>query len=156
MSLWQSSGYVFGLAAYAIAGLWGGRPERIGAGVFLIMSLLAIPAIALKVRGYYPGMVVIDTAILLTFGWLWFRSDRWWPAVVAAGFGLIVLAHILRLLGAGLSHYAMVSAIVGVEYVTDLALLFGVWERWLAGEEPAARAAWARATRPPTPRASSR
>jgi hypothetical protein len=147
VTLWQSGGYVFGLAAYVIAGLWGGRPERLGAGVLLVKCLLAIPANALVVRGFYPAYAVMDAATLLTFGWLWFRSDRWWPAVVAAGFGLIVLGHILRLLDTGLSHYAMVSAMVGVEYVTDLALLLGVWERRLAGDAPASAAAWTQAAR---------
>ncbi len=146
MTLWQSGGLVFGYAVYAVAWLWGGRPERFAAGVLLVFGLLTDPANGWSLGAYRPGFMAMDSAVFLALGWLAFRSDRWWVLVAAAGSALIFLAVVLRLLNPGLSHDAMVSAKIGLAYVIDLALLLGVWERWLAGEPPAAGAAWARAT----------
>lgn len=147
MTLWQSVGLAFGYAAYAVAWFGGDRPERFGAGVLILSCLLANSANAWEVGGLYPGFMVLDVVLFLIFGWLCLRSDRWWPMMVAAGFGLIVLGHVIRLLDPALSHYAMVSAKIGLAYVIDLALLVGVFERQLAGEPAAAPAAWARAAR---------
>ena len=148
MTLWQSCGLAFGFLVYAVAWFGGGRPERFAAGVLVLISLLASQANAWYVGGFYPGFMVLDGASVLIFGWLSLRSDRWWPMVATAGFGLIVLGHLIRQIEpAALSHYAMVSAKIGLTYVTDLAVLLGVWERWLAGEPPAGRAAWAAAAR---------
>lgn len=146
MTLWQSGGLVFGYAVYAIAWLWGARPERFGAGVLLLFNVLAHEVSGWGVGRFYPGSMALDAATFLIFSWLAFRSDRWWPSLTAAAAGLIILADALRLLDPTFSHYAMVSARIGLAYVVDLALLLGVWERWLAGEPPAAGAAWARAT----------
>lgn len=147
MTLWQSGGLVFGYLVYAVAWFGGGRPERFGAGVLILGNLLTSEFNTWDVGGFYPGIMMLDVASLLIFGWLCLRSDRWWPIVVAAGGGLIVLADAIRLLDPALSHYAMASAKIGAAYVVDLALLVGVFERWLAGEPAAGAAAWMKADR---------
>jgi len=147
MTLWQSGGLAFGFMACLVAWFRGGRPERFGAGVLLLGGLLANPANAWEVGGVYPAWVALDGASFLVFAWLCFQSDRWWPMVAASGFGLIVLSQVIRLMDPTFSHYAMVSAHVGLGYVIDLALLVGIFERWLAGEPATSRAAWARAAR---------
>ena len=147
MTPWQSGGLAFGFVVYAIAWLRGGRPERLGAGVLLFGGLLAGPANAWEIGGVYPAWVALDGAILLLFVWLCFRVDRWWPMVAASGYGMIVLSQGIRLMDPTFSHYAMVSAHIGLGYVVDLALLVGVRERWLAGEPAAGPAAWAKAAR---------
>ena len=147
MTPWQSGGLAFGFVVYAIAWLRGGRPERLGAGVLLFGGLLAGPANAWEIGGVYPAWVALDGAILLLFVWLCFRAERWWPMVAASGYGMIVLSQGIRLMDPTFSHYAMVSAHIGLGYVVDLALLVGVWERWLAGEPAAGPAAWAKAAR---------
>ncbi len=146
MTFWQLAGLWFGLMVYALAWLRGGHPERFGAAVLLFAGLLASPSNAWQVGGAYPGWAVLDGGMLVALGWLAFRSDRWWAMVAASSYGLMVFAQVIRLMDPTFSHYAMVSAHVGLGYVVDLALLGGVWERWLAGEPPAARAAWAAAT----------
>ncbi|HEY0600654.1 hypothetical protein [Brevundimonas sp.] len=147
MTLWQSGGLVFGYLVYAIAWFAGGRAERFGVGVFLLSNLLASRADAWEVSGYYPGFMVLDALGFLIFGWLCLRSNRWWPMGCAAALGLIVLSDAIRLIEPGYSHYAMASAKIGLFYVSDLTLLLGVWERWLAGEPAAGPAAWADAAR---------
>lgn len=147
MTLWQSGGLAFGFVVYAVAWLWGGRPERFGVAILLLSGLLASRANAWPVGGLYPGFAIADVASFLIFGWWCLRSERWWPMVAASGLGLTVLGLILRLVEPTLSHDAMVSAHIGLGYVFHLALLFGVWESWLAGERPAGLAAWAKAAR---------
>ena len=70
-----------------------------------------------------------------------------WSMVAASAYGMIVLSQGIRLMDPTFSHYAMVSAHIGLGYVVDVALLVGVWERWLAGEPAAGPAAWAKAAR---------
>ena len=147
MTPWQSGGLALGFVVYAMAWLRGGRPERLGAGVLLFGALLAGPANAWEIGGVYPAWVVLDGAILLLFVWLCFRAERWWPMVAASAYGMIVLSQGIRLMDPTFSHYAMVSAHIGLGYVVDLALLVGVRERWLAGEPAAGPAAWAKAAR---------
>lgn len=156
MTLWQSGGLAFGYVVYSLAWLRGGRSERFGAGVMLFGNLLMSRVNSWEVGGFYPGIMGVDAANLVIFGWLCLRSERWWPLVVAAGSALIVLAYVIRLLDPALSHYALASAKVGLAYVVDLALLLGVWERWLAGEPAAGPAAWARALRSPPGRPGRR
>lgn len=147
MTIWQTGGIWLGLMVYAVAWIGGGRPERFGAGVMLLTAMISSQSNAWEVAGYLPGFIVLAVADLAIFGWLCLRSDRWWPFVATTGFALIVLGYGLRLLDPTFRQDAMVSAKIGLLYVIDLSLLFGVWERRLSGEPPAARAAWAAAER---------
>ncbi|MDQ7813907.1 MAG: hypothetical protein RDU12_14470 [Brevundimonas sp.] len=147
MTPWQTCGIAFGFLAYAVAWVWGGRLERFGAGVLLFSCLLAFLTYQWEVGGHYPVAMALDSVRLLVFGWLCFRLDRWWPFVVTAAIGLMVMGYVLRLLDPTFSHLAMASAHIGLGYLIDLALLLGVFERWLAGEPAAGPAAWAKADR---------
>ncbi|MBX9460980.1 MAG: hypothetical protein KL785_07765 [Brevundimonas sp.] len=147
MTLWQSGGLAFGYVVCVLAWFGGGRPERFAVGVLLLGGLLSGPANAWEVNGIYPVWPALDGATLLILTGLCFRSDRWWPMVAASGYALMVLAQVIRLMDPTFSHYAMVSAHIGLGYVVDLALLFGVFERWMAGEKPAAPVAWRQAVR---------
>ncbi|WP_332660446.1 hypothetical protein [Brevundimonas sp.] len=144
---WQFGGMVFGLAVYAIAWTWGGRPERLGAGLLLMVTLLAEFTYRWQVEGFYPAGLAQDGVRLLVFGWLCFRLDRWWLFPMTAAHALIVLAFVLRYADPSLSQNALAAALVGLGYLVDLSLLLGVVERWLAGEPAAGPAAWARANR---------
>lgn len=147
MTVWQVAGTWFGLMAYAVAWVRGGRPERIGAAVLLLDSLVSAVLYRWHIGHIYPNAIVKEAICLLFIGWLAFRSDRWWPSVTAAALCLVILTYSLRLADPTLTHFAAVSAHVGLNYLIDLTLLFGVLERWLAGERPAGAAAWARAAR---------
>ena len=144
---WQIAGYAFGLAVYAIAWTRGGRPERFAAGVLIIDMMVTRLTFSATIDGHHLPALVQDCVRLLIFGWLGFRSNRWWPLVAATANGQMIFVHVAQLLNPALTHYAVASAHVGLLYLVDLALLFGVWERWLAGEPPTGPAAWAKADR---------
>lgn len=143
MTLWQISGIAFGLAVYPIAWFRGGRQERFGAGVLLLSCLLSMAAFY---RENWVSMG-LEGVTLSIFGWLCFRSNRWWPFLATAASALTALLFVIKFLDAGFSQYALVSAFIGLEFLIDLALLLGIWERWLAGEPAAGSAAWLKAAR---------
>lgn len=144
---WQVAGYAFALAVYAVAWTRGGRPERFAAGVMTVDLLVTTVTFSWTIDGVHSPALLQDCVRLLIFGWLCFRSNRWWPFVVAAANGQMIFVHVAQLLNPGVSHYAVASAHVGLLYLIDLTLLLGVFERWLAGERPAGPAAWAAADR---------
>lgn len=128
---------IIAMATPAVCWLWGGPAERYGAGLVLWSEL------AFSYRVWLIGDVYVDTTIedaleAAGFGWLAFRSNRWWPfvATIAAVFALLV--HVLTMV-TDISWDAAVSARVGLGLLLYTALTAGVLERWLAGEVPAGR-----------------
>lgn len=152
MTVWQVGGIWFAMLVYAAAWFRGGGPERFGAAVLILDLLGTTVLLRWSVSHLYPNLLAKEAVCLLAIGWLAFRSDRWWPIVVAAALGLVVLIYVLRFLDPNLSQYAAVSAHIGLDYLIDLTLLFGVFERWLAGERPVGPTAWAKAARLTTTR----
>jgi len=122
-------------AAVVVAWLWGGRPERFGATAMLLAWAVFRNAHVMWLVGdVYIDSTVEDTLMLLAFGWLAVRSNRWWPLVATAASALTVLVHILSM-ATDISWDAAVSARVGLGLLTCATLLAGVAERWLAGEK---------------------
>lgn len=147
MTPWQFGGIAFGLVAYAVAWVWGGRPERLAAGILLSYCLLSPMTYKWHVDGVYQISIAEDITRLLIFGWMCLRADRWWPFVITAAIALMVLVYVIQLLNPAVTQYAAASAQIGLGYVVDLTLLLSVFERRLAGEPPAGPAAWAAADR---------
>lgn len=127
--------HFLGLAAYVVGWLKGGHPERFGVTVLLASYALSSVTFRWRIGDFYWASAVEDLTLLLIMGWLALRSARWWPFVAAAALALIMVVHGLTVLtGGALSAYAAASAHIGLWIVIDTALLFGVLERWLAGE----------------------
>lgn len=126
--------HFLGLAAYVVGWLKGGVPERFGVTVLLGSYALSSVTFRWRIGDFYWASAVEDLALMLVMGWLAFRSARWWPFVVTAALVLILMVHGLTILAPALSTYAAASAHIGLWVVIDTALLFGVLERWLAGE----------------------
>lgn len=143
MTAWQIFGIAFGLAVYPIAWFRGGQQERFGAGVLLLSCLLSMAAFY---RENWVSMA-LEGVSLSIFGWMCFRLNRWWPFLATAAGVLTGVLFVIKMLDPGFSQYALVSAFIGLEFLTDLSLLLGVWERGLAGERPAGPAAWLKAER---------
>ena len=144
---WQVAGYAFALAVYTIAWARGGRPERFAAGVLIVDFMVTSLTFSWTIDGVHLPALLQDCVRLLIFVWLCFQSNRWWPFVVATANGQMIFVHVAQLLNPAVTQYAVASAHVGLLYLIDLTLLFGVLERWLAGEPPASPAAWRKAAR---------
>jgi hypothetical protein len=145
LTIWNFVGIWFGLAAYAVAWIWGGRAERFGAGFMIALCMLSFITHKWTIGGLHPGVFIENCFRFLVFGWLCLRSDRWWPFVMTVAVALCVLVHAMAWLDPALSETEAFSAQVGLGYLIDLTLLLSVFERRLAEEAPGGRAAWAAA-----------
>ncbi|GAA0869655.1 hypothetical protein GCM10009116_14910 [Brevundimonas basaltis] len=147
MTVWQQAEILFGLIVYTVVWMRGGPPERLAVGVLLIHNLTSFVTWRWEIEASYTASMIRESVSLLIFGGLWFRSNRWWPAVMAAATCLLLLTYALWMLHAAVAHFAVASARVGLWFLIDLVLLLSVFERWVAGEPPAGSAAWAKAAR---------
>jgi len=139
------AGFWLGMVVYPAAWFLGGHVERFAAAV--LIALCANFFLPWDLGDLYlPGRIA-NWVCLLIFLWLSVRSDRWWPLLMAANLALQALADVVGFLDPGISDYGVASAKIGLGYLVDLTLMFGVLERWLAGEAPAGQTAWARAHR---------
>jgi hypothetical protein len=89
------------LACCAYAFVGGGAPERIGAAIFLIGSVLTYAALEtspIKYRGVEIGAFIVDLATFLAFVLLALRANRYWPLWVSALLGLGLVGHLAMLL----------------------------------------------------------
>jgi hypothetical protein len=145
-----------GLAAYAVAWVWGGRSERFAAGFMIAFCLSSFITYKWEIGGLHVAMFIENCFRFLVLGWLCLRSDRWWPFVMTVAIALSLLVHAIAWVDPSLSEMEAFSAQIGLGYLIDLALLFGVVERRLAGEAPAGRAGWAAAEAATTARRKRR
>lgn len=146
------------LAFVSIMVCWlrGGHPERFGALLLLVDYVVSEAGDQLGVRDGDLVPVTQDFILMLAFGWMTLRTDRWWSIVVTASLVLCVLVRIIGMMNPELSTYAMRSAILGFWIVIYMAALAGVVERWLAGEPAASESGtWERRS-PPGPGISGR
>jgi hypothetical protein len=128
------AGQVLGMAAYSVAWLRGGHPERFAATVLLLGYVLSSATFRWKIGGFHLASVVEEIAMMLAFGWLSVRSTRWWPFMTTASLALIVLVNGAPLMDLALSSRDVASAKIGLWFLVDLTVLAGVGERCLAGE----------------------
>lgn len=143
----MSVGFWLGVVAYAVAWTWGGRLERFAAVVMFVHFVVLTMNFFLtwEIGVVYLTGRIANYVLLLIFGWLCFRSDRWWPFLMTTAIGLTVAVDVAGLLSSAISSWGAASARIGIGYLADLTLMLSVFERWLTGEPPAGRAAWARA-----------
>lgn len=145
MTVFALASHLLGFVAYIVGWLKGGHPERVAATALMISYAVSSITFRWRVGDFYWASAAGELTLMLIFGWLAFRSDRWWPFVTTAALALIMLVHGLTLFAPDLSAYAAQSAQVGLWLVIDTALLAGVGERWLAGEAAVSRTAvWRR------------
>jgi hypothetical protein len=87
------------ILCWTYAMLKGGPPERIGATVLALGSLLSVAALpnwAGHVGPVEIGVLVVDIACLVAFALLALRADRFWPIWVSALVGVGALGHLAR------------------------------------------------------------
>lgn len=135
------------LALLSISYGWlrGGHPERFGALVLLLDYLVSRLGDDLNIRQFAPVTATQDFVVMLAFGWLALRTDRWWPISMTASLALCILVRVVGMMNPELSRFAMLSAILGLWILLYVVALGGVLERWLAGERAAsASKVWTR------------
>jgi hypothetical protein len=139
--------YSFSLLVFALAWLKGGHAERFGVTVLIIAWIVSF-APPLMIGRLHADHAVEDVLLMLVFGWLALKGDRWWPLVMTAAMALTVLVHVSMVLVPDLDRRADVAARLGLGVLTSLSLLLGVFERWLAGERPVSESVrWRRVER---------
>lgn len=139
--------YLFALLiACGYAAARGGKPERIGAAIMLIGSLLTAPAGAINPQWLDTQYAIfaIDVAVLAAFLALALLSDRFWPLWVT-GFHLVaVMIHLLTLTKAPFLPYAYALAQGFWAYPMLLALAIGAGSHWKEKSRAMARSNWLR------------
>ena len=129
------------LALLAISGAWlkGGHPERFGALVLLLDYLASRLGDVWDIRQIAGVGATQDFVVMLAFGWLALRTDRWWAIAATAVLALCGLVRIVGIANPDLSTFARLSAILGFWILLYVVVLGGIVERWLAGEAPVSR-----------------
>lgn len=138
MTPWYAALLVLGPVAFALAFWKGGRVERVAA---MVLSANYLLTLAIDGSWAYRGAVVVaglDGASALIFLGLALRNRRWWLLAATAGLLLATLTWVIGLVDPTVGFYAAASAAIGEWAFVYLTLIAGVWERWLAGERPAA------------------
>ena len=120
--------------SFAVAWGKGGHVERLGTTVLLCDYLLTGMIARRPTTEHFMISTVVESVTTLVFVWMAFRFDRWWLLATAAALVLIELLAILYFVRPGVSHYAVISAQLGLWILVQTVLLAGVAERWLAGE----------------------
>lgn len=135
------------MLVFTLAWIKGGHTERFGATV-LIIAWIVSSAPPVMIGRLHADHAVEDALLMVLFGWLALKSDRWWPLAMTTTLALTVLVHVAMVLVPDLDHRADIAARLGLGVLTFLSLLLGVFERWLAGERPVSESArWRRAGR---------
>lgn len=101
MALLNQLFYLFVLIAVAsYAGWQGGWPERIGAAIMVVGSILTVIA----AMSFYPGwqtpqagIFIVDLLVLAAFANLALNSDRYWPLWVTSFHLIAVTIHLATL-----------------------------------------------------------
>ena len=102
-----------------------------------------------RIRDSELVAVTQDVVLMLIFGWLARKADRWWPLAVIALLALVVMVRTMGIASPDLSRYAMESAVLGCWILLYLVVLVSIAERWLAGERAVSGGRmWRRRKRP--------
>jgi hypothetical protein len=115
------------MAVCALA-VWRGRDdERLGAAAYLAAWALSMMVFRARSSDLQEGVLLIDTGLFALFLLLAMRSRRFWP-LFAAGFQLLaVVTHVARILDAGVSGWAYITAGVVWGYLVIFAIGYGSW-----------------------------
>jgi hypothetical protein len=147
---------LFGGCFYAA--LRGGPPERIGAAILTVGSLLtyaALSSTATIYRSLEVGVFLVDVATLLGFIVLALRADRLWPLCVAALQLVGTAGHAVKLVDPLVLPYAYAFALRFWGYPMVLMVVLGAWNHQRRLVRTGADRSWSTSsgrseTRPPT------
>lgn len=138
--------------AYAFIG--GGAPERIGAAIFLIGSVLTYVALEtspIEYRGVEIGVFIIDAISFLAFVLLAVRANRFWPIWVSALVGLGLVGHLAMLLQPRVIPWAYAVVLSIWSYPMLMLMVAGTFAHGRRLKEKGADPSWTRSSAPPGP-----
>jgi hypothetical protein len=119
---------LFGGCFYAA--LRGGSPERAGAAILTVGSLLTYAALSTTAtiyRSLEVGVFLVDVATLLGFLVLALRADRLWPLCVTALQLVGTAGHAVKLVDPRVLPYAYAFALRFWGYPMVLLVVLGAW-----------------------------
>ena len=101
MAQWNQFAYLFALILVcSYAGRLGGWPERAGAAIMVVGSILTVVAAMSFFPGWRTpeaGIFIVDLLVLAAFGNLALYSDRFWPIWVTSFHLIAVTIHVATL-----------------------------------------------------------
>ena len=123
--------YLFALVAVAsYAGWRGGWPERVGAAIMVVGSILTVVA----ANSFYPGwrspeagIIIVDLLVLAAFGNLALSSDRYWPIWVTSFHLIAVTIHLASLADRSVAALAYANAQEFWAYPMLAGIAAGTW-----------------------------
>src|SRR5688572_21872331 len=93
--------YTFLLACCAYVALRGAAPEKIGAAIILVGSILSTAALTSPARRFTSvevGVLLVDVAAFVALLVLSLRAERFWPLWVTALQSIATVAHAVKLI----------------------------------------------------------
>lgn len=142
------------LVCCAYAFVSGGAPERIGAAIFLIGSVLTYVALEtspIRFRGVEIGVFVIDGASFVAFVLLALRANRYWPLWVSALVGLGLVGHLAMLVHPRVIPWAYAVVLSIWSYPMLLLMVAGTFAHHRRLIRNGADPSWMRSSGPPGP-----
>ena len=123
--------YLFVLVAVcSYAGWQGGWPERTGAAIMFVGSILTVIAATTFYPGWNTpeaGIFIVDLLVLAAFGNLALYSDRFWPIWVTSFHLIAVTTHLARLVDQSVAALAYANAAAFWAYPMMITLAYGTW-----------------------------
>jgi hypothetical protein len=122
--------YALLLLCWGYALLRGGAPERIGATIVLVGSLLtlaAVSSLAVSYASVETGVLLVDAATLVAFLILALRAERFWPIWLTALQLIGTTGHVIKLVEPDIIPRAYAFAAIFWSYLMLPLLALGTW-----------------------------
>ncbi len=123
--------YLFVLVAVcSYAGWQGGWPERTGAAIMFVGSILTVIAATTFYPGWNTpeaGIFIVDLLVLAAFGNLALYSDRFWPIWVTSFHLIAVTIHVASLADSSVAALAYANAQEFWAYPMLAGIAIGTW-----------------------------
>ena len=119
------------LAACCLYAWWGGgAPERIGAAIFAIGSVLShiAAAHAQRFHSLEDGIIAVDIAAFLAFLALSMRANRFWTLWVTGLLGVGIVGHLAMMASPHILPYAYRFVLSAWSYPMLALIALGTWQ----------------------------
>jgi hypothetical protein len=117
-----------GCCGYAF--LYGGPPERVGAAILAVGSILTLVAVSARGMRFHSvegGVFLVDVAALFAFLILALYSERFWPLWVTALQAIGVAGHAVKLADPGVIWRIYAFVLAFWSYPMLLLIVIGTW-----------------------------